>query len=143
VTQYVVTQSIATQGVATQAMKKTARQEEISLSQLLKGNTNVFVLSVLKEGPSHGYAISFEIARRSNSKLDFKQGTLYPLLHELERGGLISSEWEESEPGKRRRRVYRITDKGLGELETRLAAWQLFNQAMYEVTGVLPDVERA
>ncbi len=123
-------------------MHRKKNPSETSLTHLLKGNTSVFVLSILKDGPNHGYAIAFEIGRRSNQKLDFKQGTLYPLLHEMEKDGLISSEWDEAE-GRRRRRVYALTDKGRRELEEKIDAWQLFNQAMFEVTGVEPSIERS
>ncbi|RYG48779.1 PadR family transcriptional regulator [bacterium] len=112
-----------------------------SLTSLLKGNTGALILSILKEGPTHGYAIFFEIARRSNNVLQFKQGTVYPLLHVLEEEGLIGSEWQELAPGnKRRRRVYSITENGLRELDQRLAAWRVFSQAMSDVTGVDPGV---
>jgi DNA-binding PadR family transcriptional regulator len=118
--------------------------DETSLTSLLKGNTTVFILSILKDGPSHGYAIYSEIARRSNNVLRFKQGTVYPLLHILEQDGLIASEWREMAPGnKRRRRVYTITDKGLRELDERLQAWQVFSQAMIDLTGAEPGVKRS
>jgi DNA-binding PadR family transcriptional regulator len=118
--------------------------DETSLTNLLKGNTTVFILSILKEGPSHGYAIYFEIARRSNNVLHFKQGTVYPLLHVLESDALISSEWQETAPGnKRRRRVYSITEKGLRQLNERLDAWRVFSQAMIDLTGVEPGVKRS
>ncbi|MBN9501534.1 MAG: hypothetical protein BGO01_04535 [Armatimonadetes bacterium 55-13] len=117
---------------------------EPSLTSLLKGNTGVLILSILKEGPSHGYAIFFEIARRTNNVLQFKQGTVYPLLHALEDEGLIQSEWQEMAPGnRRRRRVYSITDAGLTELNERLDAWRLFSQAMIDVTGVEPVGKRS
>lgn len=114
-----------------------ANEHDHSLTNLLKGNTPVFILSILKEGPNHGYAIYNEIARRSNNVLKFKQGTLYPLLHSLEQAGYIKSEWCELAPGNRRqRRVYSITEKGLRELENRLQAWHIFNRAMMDLTGM-------
>jgi DNA-binding PadR family transcriptional regulator len=123
-------------------MSKT--NDQPSLTQLLKGNTTMFILSILKEGPSHGYAIFSEIARRSNNVITFKQGTVYPLLHVLEGEELISSEWQETAPGNlRKRRVYSITDKGLKELDSRVAAWQMFNQAMIDLTGAEPGAKRA
>ncbi len=118
-------------------------QLEPSLTSLLKGNTAVFILAILKEGPSHGYAIFSEIAVRSKNVLQFKQGTVYPLLHVLEDEGLIQSEWCETAPGNlRRRRVYSITEKGLIELSQRLNAWHIFSQAMLDVTGVKSDLGR-
>jgi PadR family transcriptional regulator, regulatory protein PadR len=102
-------------------------------AELLRGNTTTIVLAVLRDGPAHGYAIASEIARRSEQVFSFKQGTLYPLLHELERAGHISSDWEIIE-GERPRRVYCITSSGLAELDQRLKTWQAFSDAMLRVT---------
>lgn len=125
-------------------MQRMDSETEISLTKLLKGNTAVFILSVLKEGPSHGYAIYYEIARRSNNVLKFKQGTVYPLLHILEQEGLIQSEWQEVTPGnQRKRRVYSITEAGLKSLDEKLEAWRVFSQAMVDLTGVEPNVKRS
>lgn len=125
-------------------MNRIDSEAEISLTKLLKGNTAVFVLSVLKEGPSHGYAIYYEIAKRSNNVLKFKQGTVYPLLHVLEQEGLIQSEWQEVAPGnQRKRRVYSITEAGLKALEEKLEVWRVFSQAMVDLTGVEPNVRRS
>lgn len=105
-------------------------------SNLLRGNTATLLLAILRDGPAHGYAVATEIARRSEDSLAFKQGTLYPLLHELERDGAIVSEWEIPD-GERPRRVYTITDLGRKELERRLGVWRAFSRAMARV--VEPD----
>lgn len=109
-------------------------------TNLLRGNTATLVLAILRDGSAHGYAIAAEINRRSDAALEFKQGTLYPLLHELEREQLIASEWEIPN-GERPRRVYTITDAGRADLDRRLAAWQRFNEAMTRVTGVRVQTE--
>lgn len=110
-----------------------------TITQLLKGNADVFILAVLKDGPAHGYAIAQEISRRANAVLDFKHGTLYPLLHDLEREGLLVSR-PDPEPGPGRpRRVYTITLEGDRHLEQKLKLWQLFNRAMSDVTGAEPS----
>src|SRR5215470_11166232 len=83
--------------------------------ELLKGNTPALVLAVLKDGPRHGYAIAREIERRSGNALKFKEGTLYPALHALEREGAITGQWEKV-TGGRERKVYTITPAGLAEL---------------------------
>ena len=61
--------------------------------ELLKGNTPTLVLAVLQAAPLHGYGIAREIERRSGNALKFKEGTLYPALHALEREGLITGAW--------------------------------------------------
>ena len=58
----------------------------------------IFGLAMMEELKHHGYRIG--------------PGTLYPLLHGMERGGLLKSELE-----NRRRRVYRITASGKRALE--------------------------
>ena len=100
--------------------------------ELLKGNTPTLILAVLRDGPLHGYAIAREIERRSERALKFKEGTLYPTLHSLEEGELVSSRWERNE-GERERKVYTLTDRGLSVLEERSRAWDLFADAVNKV----------
>jgi PadR family transcriptional regulator PadR len=106
---------------------------------LLRGNATTLVLSVLKDGARHGYDIAREVERRSENALTFKHGTLYPVLHALEKDGLIRSEWEHPE-GERARRVYRLTDKGSEELDRCVQTWNTFARAMDRVIqGRLED----
>jgi PadR family transcriptional regulator PadR len=105
-----------------------------STRELLKGNTPTLVLAVLKDGPRHGYAIAREIERRSGNALRFKEGTLYPALHALEREGLIAGEWQR-EAGGRDRKVYGITPGGLAALEQRARTWTEFATAIHRVIG--------
>ena len=99
---------------------------------LLRGNATTLVLSVLKDGARHGYDIAREVERRSENTLTFKHGTLYPVLHALEKEGLITSEWERPD-GERPRRVYRLTERGTAELERCVKTWNTFAQAMNRV----------
>jgi PadR family transcriptional regulator, regulatory protein PadR len=110
-------------------------------AQLLKGNTPALVLAVLESGPRHGYAIAREIERRSDNALAFKEGTLYPALHALEREGLVAGDWE-STTGGRGRKVYRITPAGLAELERRRRTWRAFAAAVERVIGGSDDEEQ-
>lgn len=114
------------------------KSEELLTSNLMRGNSTLMVLAILKESPLAGFAIAAEIGLRSRSLIDFKQGTLYPLLHEMERKGLITSEWFLPQKG-RPHRVYQPTEAGLAELDRGLEAWKSFATAMALVTGVGPD----
>src|SRR3712207_1144294 len=107
-------------------------ERELTERQLLKGNTPALVLAVLADAPRHGYGIAREIERRSGNALRFKEGTLYPALHALERDGLITGAWS-GEGGGRERKVYRITPAGLGELERRTRTWTEFATAIFQV----------
>lgn len=100
--------------------------------ELLKGNTPTLVLAVLSDAPLHGYGIAREIERRSNNALKFKEGTLYPALHALEREGLIVGAWQK-ENGGRERKVYDITPQGLAALERRTQTWNAFATAVQSV----------
>lgn len=102
--------------------------------ELLKGNTPTLVLAVLSDGPLHGYGIARDIERRSDNALRFKEGTLYPALHALEREGLVESEWQK-EGNSRERKVYRITPAGLADLERRTRTWNTFSTAIERVLG--------
>lgn len=72
----------------------------------------------------HGYLLAKIVAERSDGMLSLPEGTLYPLLHELEADRLVEATWDTS-PAGRRRRIYRITPRGkreLGDWRTRWAA---------------------
>jgi PadR family transcriptional regulator len=109
--------------------------------ELLRGNTVTLVLAVLKDGPLHGYGIAREIERRSGEVLRFREGTLYPALHALERDGWIAGRWET--PGGPARKVYAITEAGLAELAHRTRSWQVFACAVNRVLEGAPDVQPA
>lgn len=98
-------------------------------SQLLKGTTPGLVLALLAERPMHGYDVAQAISRRSAGALAPGQGTLYPLLHRLEREGLIAGSWEARQGGPERR-VYRLTPKGEAALADQRAEWARFVQVV-------------
>lgn len=102
--------------------------------QLVKGNTPMLILSLLAEKPMHGYAIAKEIERRTAELLRFREGTLYPTLHEMEQRGWIQGSWESTDGG-RERKVYSITPQGLQELQRQQHAWQRFRNAIEAVIG--------
>ena len=97
--------------------------------ELLKGNTDTLLLALLQDEPMYGYQIVKEVNQRSNGYFAFKEGTLYPALHRLERAGLIKGRWEDT-PNSVRRRYYLITAKGRQALADRMREWQRFSRAM-------------
>lgn len=105
--------------------------------QALKGHLDLLVLGVLADGPKHGYAVIDELRVRSGDAFDIPEGTLYPVLHRLERAGLLASEWVEV--AGRRRRLYRLTNQGRAALVSEQAEWQKFASAVAAVlTGGAP-----
>jgi len=105
--------------------------------QMRKGTTTVILLSLLAElnRPMYGYEIIKELGKRSRGQFQFKEGLIYPRLHELERQGLLESEWQREE-GARERKFYSITDKGRRHLAQELAQWQAFTTEVDRLLGL-------
>lgn len=97
--------------------------------ELLKGNTDSLLLSLLSQQPMYGYQIIKELGRRSQGYFEFKEGTLYPALHRLEEAGLVVAKWQQL-PSGQERRYYYITEKGLEVWRAKLGEWQGFSKAM-------------
>jgi PadR family transcriptional regulator PadR len=102
-------------------------------TQALKGHLDLLVLAVLARGPRHGYAIIEGLREASDEVFDLAEGTVYPVLHRLERDGALASEWTEA--NGRRRRQYRITTAGAARLEREQASWRQFSSAVAAVLG--------
>jgi len=105
--------------------------------QMRKGTTTVILLSLLAEldRPMYGYEIIKELEARSQGYFRFKEGLIYPRLHELERQGLVRSEWH-GEEGTRRRKFYAITDRGRRRLEEEVQGWQSLAEQVNRLLGV-------
>lgn len=92
------------------------------------------VLGVLAHGEDYGYSILRRIKETSDGALDWSEGMLYPLLHRLQRLGLVAARWGEGDSG-RRRKYYSITTAGRTELHRQAAALNSVNQTLQ---GLLP-----
>ncbi len=103
---------------------------------LPSGTTPALVLSVLADGPLHGYGLAKEIERRSSGFFTGSWGSLYPALQRLEQDGLIEGAWEPYPPqGKRRRRVYRLTAQGRSAAKQAAGRWRQFALRILQVIG--------
>jgi DNA-binding PadR family transcriptional regulator len=105
--------------------------------QMRKGTTTVIILNLLAEldRPMYGYEIIQELEARSQGYFQFKEGLIYPRLHELERQGLLRAEWQGAE-GTRRRKFYTITGAGRRRLEKELQGWRALTRHVNEILGV-------
>ena len=99
---------------------------------LVAASSTPLVLAILAEGDSYGYAILKRVRELSGGELQWTDGMLYPVLHRLERSGLIESRWEESESG-RRRKYYRITKAGLEHLAEERRQWTTVDRALRNI----------
>ena len=101
--------------------------------ELLKGSTNLLVLSVLENENMYGYQMIKKLKMKSENVSEFQEGTLYPILHKLEENGLITSYWDEAS-GKKRK-YYSITDEGRKQLKSKKQEWKMFSTKVNQVIG--------
>ena len=102
--------------------------------ELKKGSTELLVLALLEARPRHGYELGKLIESRSHGRLQFRIGSLYPILCRLEEKGLITGRWVEKSD-ERRRRFYRLTSAGRATLATQRSVWQDFITAVNQILG--------
>jgi DNA-binding PadR family transcriptional regulator len=102
-----------------------------------KGTTTLAILKLLTDAgkPMHGYQIARALESRSHGSFLFKEGLVYPRLHQMERDGLLEGEWE-GERGSRRRKVYVPTAEGRRRLAQELKQWRAFSLSMEQLLGV-------
>lgn len=99
---------------------------------LVAASATPLVLGILAEGDSYGYAILKRIRELSSGQLDWTDGMLYPLLHRLERHGLVTSAWQHPQ-GQRRRKHYALTSAGRAALAERRHQWQVMADVLDHV----------
>jgi PadR family transcriptional regulator PadR len=110
-------------------LRKGGSADVIIDKDLVAASSTPLVLAILKEGESYGYAIIKRVGELSGGELEWTDGMLYPLLHRLERNGLVKAVWGQSETG-RRRKYYRLTEAGVEQLNRQRRQWQVVDQAM-------------
>ena len=97
--------------------------------ELLKGSTTVLILSILNRKDMYGYEMIKEIDLRSKGIFSFKEGTLYPILHNLENANYIESYWDDSNSG-RKRKYYSITESGKEQIEYLNGEWAVYRDTI-------------
>jgi len=91
---------------------------------LIAASATPLVLSILSQGENYGYVIIKYVHELSNGQMEWTDGMLYPVLHRLESQGLIKSDERISEKG-RKRRYYRIENKGTTVLKKQRSQWMV------------------
>jgi DNA-binding PadR family transcriptional regulator len=100
-------------------------------AETLKGHLDFLLLATVAGEPAHGYRIIEELKARSGGAFDLPEGTVYPALHRLEQGGLLTSAWTTA--SGRRRRIYRVTGRGRRALARERREWRGFTRAVEAV----------
>jgi PadR family transcriptional regulator, regulatory protein PadR len=108
---------------------------EIS-KDLVAASSTPIVLAILAEGDSYGYAILQRVREVSGGRIEWTDGMLYPVLHRLERLGHVRARWQVAESG-RRRKYYRITAEGRGQLAEERRQWQAVDATLRNIWSAL------
>jgi DNA-binding PadR family transcriptional regulator len=109
---------------------------------LVAASSTPLVLAILAEGDSYGYAILQRVRELSGGALEWTDGMLYPVLHRLERSGLVASRWEQAETG-RRRKYYQITGAGRDQLADERRQWRAVDETLRRVWSAMADATQA
>lgn len=119
-------------------MEKVAGTPDIEIQNLARSCNEVLLLAILSEGRKHGYQLALEVETRSGGYFRFNHGTLYPILHKLEKDGMITGSWTQEGP-KRKRRQYSLTKKGKKYAADQLKGWRGFFDQFF---AIVKEVEK-
>lgn len=107
---------------------------------LIAASTKPMILSILSHRKSYGYQIIKNVERLSGGDLNWTDAMLYPVLHRMEKEGLVTSEWVQLENG-RKRKYYKITDEGKKESEVVKNQWMNVNAVLNLLWNSNPAIE--
>ena len=101
---------------------------------LIAASATPLILSILSHGDSYGYDIIQKVRDLSDGEMQWADGMLYPILHRLEKKGLIKSYWGQSESG-RKRKYYRLKRSGLEKLDELREHWKNLYAMIQKLEG--------
>jgi DNA-binding PadR family transcriptional regulator len=107
--------------------------------ELVAASTVPLVLSVLTEGENYGYALIQRVRELSAGRIEWTEGMLYPVLHWMQKQGLIEAEWREAETG-RKRKYYRLRPAGRRALATEQNQWMTVHQTLTKLWKTQPHL---
>lgn len=103
------------------------------MGNIITGNTSMLILELINQRDMYGYELMEELKKRSEGKFTLKAGTLYPLLHNMEKEGIIEA-YSKEYRGKNRN-YYKITTTGKKELEKQKQQWEEFYNTINNILG--------
>ena len=109
---------------------------QLDIPLLTKQFNETLILAILVDGRKHGYQLALEIEEKSGGLFKFNHGTLYPILHRLEKEKLIRGTWKQEGP-KRQRKYYTLTSAGKKYLTMHVAQWREFFTQFFNIAGVI------
>ncbi|MBU6400840.1 MAG: helix-turn-helix transcriptional regulator [Verrucomicrobia bacterium] len=104
---------------------------------LVAASSKPLILSILAQGESYGYAIIQRVRELSGEQLEWTDGMLYPVLHRLERDGLVTAEWKGADTG-RERKYYRLSQPGRRALAAEKNQWLTVHNTLNKLWKLKP-----
>jgi transcriptional regulator len=101
-------------------------------SGLVQGTLDMLILKTLALEPMHGYGIGVRIEQISKGVFQVNAGSLFPAFRRLERDGLITGEWRETE-NSRRAKYYALTGEGRARLKRDTREWEAQTAAIARI----------
>ncbi len=89
---------------------------------LMAASSKPLILAILRGGENYGYQIIQRVKELSGGELEWAEGMLYPVLHKMQKDGLVQTKWKLSDNG-RMRKYYRLTTKGREALNNEKQQW--------------------
>jgi PadR family transcriptional regulator PadR len=102
---------------------------------LATGSYDLVILDMLNRKPAYAYGIVREIFEKSKCMTRWHEGTVYHVLHHLERQRLVTCYWQGPKTG-RQRKYYRLTARGRRAWTTRRKQWQQFSHDLNALLGL-------
>ena len=87
------------------------------MAKIRMSKQTAFVLESLLAQP-RSWIYGYDISRQTG----LKSGTLYPILMRLAANSLVEARWEQAEPGRPPRHMYRLTPNGARQARDLVAA---------------------
>lgn len=91
-------------------------------TDLIQGTLDMLILKTLALEPMHGYGIAVRLEQMSGGVFRINAGSLFVALQRLQRGGLLRSEWKDTE-NSRRAKYYVLTEQGRKRLGAETREW--------------------
>ncbi len=102
--------------------------------ELVAASSRPLILAILSKGEDYGYSIIQQVRELSDNKIEWTEGMLYPVLHRLEKEGLIVATWKESDSG-RKRKYYRLSATGGESLRREREQWFAVHTTLGKLWG--------
>jgi len=103
--------------------------------ELIGASSVPILLTIISKKETYGYEIIQEVKNITDGAIEYGEGTLYPVLHKLEKKGLIQSVWKKSESG-RKRKYYSICEDGSKELAKEKENWKVMNNIISKLWNI-------